>query len=100
MMLDKLLVCSSMVAEGLPDACFLQIRPLPSIVRKLPISWLQEIVTAEDIITEYVANLYEHIDEGSLEGRSSMLVRSGLSQSHVGVLNGLFVSAGHVQSIP
>jgi len=78
MMLDKLLVCSSMVAESLPNTCFLQIRPLPSIVRKLPISWLQEIVTAEDIITEYVANLYEHIDEGSLEGRSSMLVRSGL----------------------
>jgi len=53
----------------------LQIRPLPSIVRKLPIPRLQEIVAAEAIVTDYVEKLYAQIDEKSLEERSSMLVR-------------------------
>jgi len=59
---------------------FIQLGPLPdmiaSTIRKLPIPGLQKIAAADSIISNYVGNLYNQADEKSLDGCSSMLVRS------------------------
>jgi len=76
-----------------------QIQPLPSFIRKLPIPRLQEILAGDPAIAKYVQDLYMQADEKALEGRSSMLVRSRLSQRRLERLGPLTSHEGYIQSI-
>jgi len=77
-LIDKLLV-GSIGTLGNKRLMHQQVSPLPhvvtSVLRKLPIPQLQDIVTADERLTGYIKDLYENGDEKSPEGRWSMLVR-------------------------